>query len=294
MAVVSLPGRRITDIFGLGAKDHAVQGNGLDASDVDDAINIRSWPVSSFYSPDIFASYRVGGRTYFVTPNEGDPRDFDGFSEHARVQDLPLDALAFPNASTLQRSSNLGRLHVTNVNGDLDGDGDFDQLFALGSRSFSIWAADGSLVFDSGDELERIVATAVPACFNCSSDNLDFDARSDDRGPEPETLAIGKVGERQYAFIAPERIGGVFVYEITDPSGPIFQQYINFRDFAVDPDKVCEDRRPISEECAAAGDLEPEGVLFIPAADSPIAAPLAVVTHELSMSATLYRVDPVP
>jgi 2',3'-cyclic-nucleotide 2'-phosphodiesterase / 3'-nucleotidase / 5'-nucleotidase len=294
MAVVSLPTRRITDIFGLGAKDHAVQGNGLDASDVDGAINIRSWPVSSFYSPDIFASYSVAGQTYFVTPNEGDPRDFDGFSEHTRVQDLPLDALAFPQASTLQRSRNLGRLHVTNVDGDIDDDGDFDQLFALGSRSFSIWRTDGSLVFDSGDELEQIVATALPACFNCSSDSLDFDARSDDRGPEPETLAVGKVDERQYAFIAPERIGGVFVYDITDPSGPIFQQYINLRNFTIDPDQVCEDRRPISEECAAAGDLEPEGVLFIPATDSPIAVPLVVVTHELSMSATLYRVDRVP
>jgi hypothetical protein len=106
-------------------------------------------------------------------------------------------------------------------------------------------------------------------------------------------LAVGTVDERQYAFIAPERIGGVFVYDITDPQGPVFQQYINLRDFTVDPDQVCEDRRPISEECAAAGDLEPEGVLFIPAIDSPIAVPLIVVTHELSMSATLYRVDPV-
>jgi hypothetical protein len=293
IAVVSLPSRRITDIFGLGAKDHAVQGNGLDASDVDGTINIRSWPVRSFYSPDIFASYSAAGRTYFVTPNEGDPRDVDGFSEHARVQDLSLDPQAFPDASILQQTTNLGRLRVTNANGDIDGDGDFDQLFALGSRSFSIWASDGRLVFDSGDELEQIVATAVPACFNCSSDNLNFDARSDDRGPEPETLAVGTVDERQYAFIAPERIGGVFVYDITDPQGPVFQQYINLRDFTVDPDQVCEDRRPISEECAAAGDLEPEGVLFIPAIDSPIAVPLIVVTHELSMSATLYRVDPV-
>jgi len=124
-----------------------------------------------------------------------------------------------------------------------------------------------------------------------SGGSIRFDERSDDRGPEPESLAVGQVGARHYAFIAPERIGGLYVYDITDPASPLFQQYINYRDFTIDPAEVCEEARPISESCARAGDLEPEGVLFIPAADSPIGAPLVVVTHELSTSTTLYRVD---
>lgn len=104
---------------------------------------------------------------------------------------------------------------------------------------------------------------------------------------------MGQIGARHYAFIAPERIGGLYVYDITDSVSPVFQQYINFRDFAVNPAEVCEEAKPLSESCAKAGDLEPEGVLFIPATDSPIGAPLVVVSHELSTSTTLYRVDQV-
>jgi len=293
MAVVDIPDRRIADIFALGSKDHSVPGSGLDASDADGEINIRPWPIRSFYTPDIFAAYDVQGQTFLVTPNEGDPRDSDGFSENVRVRDLTLDPGAFPDAASLQQDRNLGRLRVTNVDGDVDGDGAFDQLFVLGSRSFAIWTAEGALVFDSGDDLEQIMAEAVPSCFNCGGGRIRFDEWSPARGPEPEALTIGQVGGRDFVFIVPERIGGVYVYDITDPAAPAFQQYINFRDFTVDPSEVCEEKQPASEECVAAGDLEAEGVLFIGAADSPIDAPLVVVTNELSTSATIYRVDDV-
>jgi hypothetical protein len=193
----------------------------------------------------------------------------------------------------LQQDGNLGRLRVTNADGDADGDGDFDQIFVLGARSFAIWTATGRLVFDSGDDLEQIVAEAVPQCFNCSDSSINFDGQSPDRGPEPETVALGAVGGRKYAFIAPERIGGVYVYDVTNPAAPAFQQYINFRDFSIDPSEVCEENQPLSEECAQAGDLGPEGVLFIPATDSPIGVPLIAVAHELSTSTTLYRIDEV-
>ncbi len=294
VAVIDLPGARILRIVPLGSKDHRLPGNGLDASDVDGAINIRPWPIRSFYQPDIFAPYRVGGQTFFVTVNEGDPRDFDGFSEQVRVRNLNLDSTAFPDGMALQEDRNLGRLTVTNVEGDGDGDGDFDQIFLLGSRSFATWTEDWELIFDSGDDLEQITARAAPAFFNTPDDQTKFDAKSNERGPEPETLAVGRVGSRQYVFIAPERIGGVFVYDITDPANPAFQQYINFRDFTIDPAEVCEKNKPQSETCAQAGDLGPEGVLFISGEESPIDVPLVVVVHEVSDSTTIYRVDEVP
>jgi 2',3'-cyclic-nucleotide 2'-phosphodiesterase/3'-nucleotidase/5'-nucleotidase len=293
MAIVDLPARSLREVVALGSKDHSRPENALDASNVDGEINIRPWPIRSFYEPDIFAAYDVGGETFLVTPNEGDPRDFEGFSEVVRVRALRLDPEAFPDAASLQEDRNLGRLRVTNVEGDGDGDGDFDQIFVLGARSFAIWDARARLVFDSGDDLEQIIAEALPECFNCADSNIRFDSQSDDRGPEPETLTVGEVGSRPYAFIAPERIGGVYVYDVGDPQEPVFQQYINFRNFAIDPDQVCEEARPKSEECERAGDLGPEGVLFIPRADSPIDAALVVVSNELSSSATLYRVDEV-
>ncbi len=294
VAVVDLPGARFLEILPLGAKDHSLPGTGLDASDVDGAINIRPWPIRSFYQPDNFAPFRVGGQTFLVTANEGDPRDFDGFSEEIRVRRLTLDPAAFPNAAELQEDRNLGRLRVTNVEGDSDGDGDVDRIFHLGSRSFTIWTENWVPIFDSGDDLEQVTAQAVPSFFNTTDDATQFDTKSDDRGPEPETLAVGQVGARQYVFIAPERIGGVYAYDITDPAAPTFQQYINFRNFGVDPAAVCEKDKPQSKDCAASGDLGPEGVLFIPKDASPIDAPLIVVVHEVSDSTTVYRVDEVP
>ena len=293
IAVLDIPRAKVVSILPLGTKDHREPGNGIDASDQDDAINIRPWPLRSFYQPDVFAAYRVGGRTFLVSANEGDPRDFDDYTELVRVRDLPLDKNAFPDAASLQENRNLGRLRVTNVDGDSDGDGDFDEIFLLGSRSFGIWTTDWQLVFDSGDALEQITAKAVPQAFNTAGDKTGFDLKSDTRGPEPETLAVGQIGSRTYAFIAPERIGGIYAYDITDPSAPIFQQYINFRDFAIDPDQVCEEKKPQSDDCAQAGDLEPEGVLFIPASNAPTGVPLIVLVHEVSDSTTLYRIEQV-
>jgi 2',3'-cyclic-nucleotide 2'-phosphodiesterase / 3'-nucleotidase / 5'-nucleotidase len=294
VAVIDLARPAIARIFALATKDHGRPGAGLDGSSVDGEIHIRPWPIRAFYHPDGFAAYQVAGEIFLVSANEGDPRESTAFVEEAQLRTLTLDAEVFPNAAVLQEERNLGRLRVSRVDGDLDGDGAFDAVFAYGGRSFAIWNGAGELVFDSGDELERIIAEAVPACFNCSGGGSRFDERSDDRGPEPEALALGRIGGRDYLFLAPERIGGLYVYDITEPQAPVFQHYVNFRDFSVDPRRVCATDRPVSEACAAAGDLEPEGVLFIAAADSPIGAPLVVLTHELSTSATIWRVDAEP
>ena len=90
--------------------------------------------------------------------NEGDARDYGGFSEEARVKDIVLDPSAFPDHVALQQEGKLGRLKITTANGDSDGAGDFDQLFSYGARSFSILDASGAMVFDSGDDLEQITA----------------------------------------------------------------------------------------------------------------------------------------
>lgn len=288
LAEVDLLLRRIIALRPLGTRNLNRPGNGIDASDADGRINIRPWPVLGYYQPDGIAAYRAQDRTFLVMANEGDPREF----EDARVGDLPLDLTVFPNAVRLQRDDNLGRLRVTNVEGDTDGDGDFDRLFTLGTRSFSIRATGGQLVFDSGDAFERITAAAVPEAFNTPDDETEFDGTSDARGPEPEQVTVGRIGGRDYAFIVLERIGGVMVYDITRPSAPRFQIYINNRNFDVDPDEVCVDNRPKSPACAAAGDLGPESVLFIPATRSPIRAPLVIVAHETSDSITIFRIDP--
>ena len=281
LGILDLHTGNFTDVVGLGFKDHSAPENGLDASNEDGEINITTYPnLFGIYQPDAIATYTVDGETFLVTANEGDARDFDGFSEEARVADLLLDPDAFPNAEELQAESALGRLIVTDTMGDIDGDGDFDQLFTFGGRSFSIFDEDGNLIFDSGRAFETITANLLPLEFNSDNDENDsFDSRSDDKGPEPEGITIGRIGDQIIAFIGLERIGGVISYDITDPENPVFVDYINNRDFQGDV------------EAGTAGDLGPEGLLFISATDSPNGNPLLVVTNEVSGSTTIYSVE---
>jgi Choice-of-anchor I domain len=169
--------------------------------------------------------------------------------------------VAFPDPAVPKNNANLGRLNITNTLGRNPVTGAFEQLFAFGTRSFSIWSETGDLVFDSSDQLEWITAMTYPSNFNASNTSNDFDNRSDDKGPEPEGIAIGTVGGNTYAFIGLERIGGVVAYDISDPHRPVFITYVNRRDFGAAPGTP------------QAGDLGPEGMLFIDEKDSPIKGP---------------------
>jgi hypothetical protein len=271
LAVLDVRAATVTDILPLGTKDHGIAGNGLDASDRDGRINIATWPVRGMYMPDAIASFTVRGQTYLITANEGDDR-----GENRRVSTLTLDAGAFPDGAVLKQADNLGRLNVSSVDGNTGPGGSFTQLFSYGARSFTIWSADGTKVYDSGDTLEQLTAAALPADFNSDNEeNGTLEDRSDNKGPEPEGVAVGSIGSRTYAFVGLERIGGVMSFDVTDPRAPQFVQYVNNRDFsATDP--------------ALAGDLGPEGVLFIPRAFAPKREPLLVVANEISGTTSIY------
>lgn len=283
IAILDLLTGEFTDVVGLGFKDLSDPANALDVSNKDGAIQFSTFDnLYGMFQPDAIAAYTAASKTYIVTANEGDSRDYDGFSEEARVKDLDLDPTAFPDAASLQEDDVLGRLKVTTTLGDTDGDGDYDELYAFGGRSFSIFDEDGNLVFDSGDEFERIIAEQIPDFFNATNDENEFDDRSDDKGPEPEGVTIGKIGGQTLAFIGLERIGGFMVYDITDPLSPFFLEYVNNRDFSGDP------------EAGTAGDLGPEGLLFVDAKDSPNGRAMLVVTNEVSGSTTVYSAVPEP
>lgn len=258
-----------------------VSANGLDASNKDGVINIRSWPVKGMYMPDSIASYKVGRYHFLVTANEGDTRDYDGFSEEASIGDLDLDPVIFPNAAALQDGANLGKLLTSTTMGQNPETGLYEELYSIGARSFSIWTQRGTLVYDSGDDIEWITAMASPEFFNTSNTKNKFDDRSDDKGPEPEGVVIGQIGCDTYAFIGLERIGGVVTYNITDPTKPRFVDYINTRDFTADV------------ETPEAGDLGPEGLVFISAKDSPNGRPLLVVGNEISGTTRIYQISSV-
>lgn len=169
----------------------------------------------------------------------------------------------------------------------------YDQLYSYGARSFSIRDANGTLVWDSGAEIERFIASDecrlgslrnIPCAdfFNSGHDEGDArDSRSDAKGPEPEGLTLGQVNGRTLAFVGLERIGGVLVYDITDPRAPVRLDYLNTRDeWLMDPPVL-----------ATAGDLGPEGLVFIHADQSPNGRHLLVVGNEVSGTTAVMQLN---
>ena len=189
--------------------------------------------VLGMYHPDAIASYEANGKTYLVTANEGDARDYDGYSEEIRGGDILddfSDLFFFEGKGQLKNDKMLGRLRTTTyppltaIEGTRkSGEQILSKLVAYGARSFSIWCAQTrALVYDSGDEFEQITLATVPDIFNASNDEPDADARSDDKGPEPEGVIVATIDGTPYAFITLERVGGVMVYDISDPANAAF------------------------------------------------------------------------
>ena len=274
LAVVDIASGEIIGLVSLGFKDHNQPGAGLDASDKDGGINIRNWPVLGMYMPDSIVAYTANGETFIISANEGDSRDYDGYSEETRVADLTLDPTAYPDAALLQAEENLGRLKITTATGDADGDGDVDQIYSFGARSFTLWDSQGALVWDSGDQFERSLAERVPDFFNAQSGD-EMDSRSDDKGGEPEAATIGVIDGYTYAFIGLERMSGIFVYDVSDPTAPIFVDYAS-------------NWNPADNT----GDTSPEGFKFVSAEESPTGSPLLIVANEFSGTVSVWAVNP--
>ncbi|MFD2917884.1 choice-of-anchor I family protein [Psychroserpens luteus] len=280
IGVIDLTTNTITDIFPLGLKDHSLPGNTLDTSNDTDFIFMANWPIKGMYMPDAIASYKIGDITYLVTANEGDAREYDAFEEEVSIGNITLDPSIFNNQDQLALDANLGALSITNATGDTDNDGDFDEIHVFGTRSFSIWnTTTSSLMFDSGDDFERITAAdpVYGALFNASNSNNSFKNRSDNKGPEPEGVTVAEIDGEFYAFITLERVGGFMTYNVTNPSNPVFENYVNNRDLGDDE----------------GGDLGPEGILYISPEDSPTDTALIVLSNEVSSTVSVYSLDEV-
>lgn len=277
VAVVDIAKAEITDILPLGLKDWQGRSWMLDASDKDGMVAFSPWPVHGCLMPDSIDAFTDRGVTYFITANEGDGREYGDYADEVRVKKAKLDPVAFPTADLLQDEAVLGRLKIIPDLSDTDGDGDMDRLVHFGGRSFSIFTAAGAMVYDSGDDFAVHTATYYRDWFNTSNDEHEFDGRSDDKGSEPEAIAVGVMGKRRLAFIGLERMGGIMVYDISEPTMPYMVDYIMDRDFSGDP------------KAGEAGDLGPEGIQFVPAYLSHTGNALLIVGSEVSGTTTLYE-----
>ncbi len=311
IAVIDLTSNRVERIFGLGFKDHSIPGNELDASQKD-GVNIQSLPVMGIYMPDAIASYTVAGKTYLITANEGDSREdwLNGITDQTSCETAGyffsaddgicvdefsakdyydsdnvtlVDSEGNPYFATrggFGEDNQLRRLkfsYFTTV--AMNGGTEFEKLYAYGARSFSIWDAETGLqVFDSASDFEVLTAQIYGSDFNNDNAENTGDDRSDNKGPEPEGVAVGAINGHTYAFVGLERMGGVMVYDVSNPYAPEYVMYTNNRDVATD-------------NIEAAGDLGPEGITFVSAADSPNGSPLVLVANEVSGTVAVYQID---
>jgi 3-phytase len=288
VAVVDVATGTVTAVKSMGLKDHSTNdtgyfingeevGNRLDASDRDGVDgNLQNWNVKGLYMPDSVAGFTQGGQQYYVTANEGDGRDYDGFLDEIRIGDivsgdkdnpdnftidpaLEAELIAAHGVDWQTSDAKLKRLTATTT-GDLDGNGTIDELQVFGGRSFSILDADGDMVFDSGDFLESVIASDFP--------DLWVEGRSDNKGPEPEAVVVGEVAGNTLLFLGLERSSAIAVFDLTDLSDVTFVDMI-----------------------FTAGDVSPEGLAFF--TDAGGMSYLAV-SNEVSGTTSLYSVTPVP
>ncbi|KXH85396.1 choice-of-anchor I family protein [Chryseobacterium kwangjuense] len=277
VAEINLATKTISGIWGLGKKDMSLPGNGFDASDNNGEVLIANWPVKAYYIPDAVQNYKVGNTNYIVTANEGDEKDLSGYSERTTVgaNTYTLDPALFPQANVLKASHNLGRFRVSSATGNTDADADFEEIAALGARSFSIFNADTKqLVYDSGDRFERYIAAYHPLIFNADNEANGAKNRSRAKGPEPEGVALATINGQTYAFITLERTGGVMVYNITDPNNPTFTDYKHSRSTS-----------------AYGGDNGPEGITYIAPGNTTTGKGYIIVANEISGTLSTYEVN---
>lgn len=237
IGILDLQTNTFTNVVGLGAKDFSLPGNTIDPLN-NGNVNFINANVKGLYMPDGIATYDVDGKTYLVTSNEGDFREDDG------------DRSA---ASSLGATGDLANIRISNT------DSSAGDLYAAGARSFSIRDADGNLVYDSGDILDK----------EAFARGIYDDGRSRDKGVEPEGVDLFTLGGRTIAAVGLERTlkGAIALFDITDPTK------VSFIDMIVSD-----------------GDLAPEGLVAFEIGGKSYLA----FANEGSNTTSLFSISAVP
>ena len=309
VAIVDLVNKTILDVAPLGFKDWSAAGLVYDGSNKDSGTNgtfanpisYAGVPLKGMYMPDTIASMQKGGETFLLTANEGDARDYDCYKEESTFADVAgADSFAsfWDTANDAVKAENKLGVQKTTLAFPTTApvSGTATNLYVFGGRSFSIWNSSGELVWDSGSQLEEIALRDYPTAFNSDSSDsaatpqlmvsgqpARMDRRSTSKGVEPEALAVGTIGAQTFAFVGLERMGGIMVYDVSNPTAPSFVRYKNaaLEGLALSP---------ANNTTPGSYDVSPEGMVFVPAAASPNSKPMLIVASELSGTTTMYEV----
>ena len=259
-----------------------------DTSDRDAGAGPRTYAnVVGASQPDAIAGFKMGSGYYFLTANEGDAREYTCLDDDLRASALKVDPRRFPDWKTLSGSAALGRAKVNPTMGDKDGDGDIDTIHLRGSNSMTMYR-NGLVIWDSGDLLDQIQTAAFGVANINGSHSLSADKatmnyvgqdRSDDKGAEPEGVAVGMVGDRRIAVLGLERMTALAVFDITQPRSPVFIEWLQM----------------VPTKATPAKDVKywsPEGIVFVAADKSPSGKALIITSYELSGSLSIHQIEP--
>ena len=306
IATIDMATKAILEISGLGYKNHSVAGKGLDAI-ADGTAKVENQTVSGMYQPDAIASLKgADGTNYVVTANEGDARSYacllGGTSTSTlESEDSKISSIYDSTDSTITAVSKaVGSLVVTPfapatarsiaVNGSTK----VKTAYSFGARSFSVWRpanVEGvdtmDQVWDSGDLLETLTAQLNPNGYNSDWNTTNggpnaLESRSTKKGPEVEGVAVGSAYGSQWIVVGMERDGGIALFNGDDPLKPVFVDYINT--------SVREGNLIAGKAMSTAGDVSPEGIMFVSPEDSPTGSALVVVSYELSGTVGIYEI----
>ena len=298
IAVLDIDEGKFTGIYSCGFEDYSVTP--VDINKKDDAYEPRKYEgLMGIRMPDGIAAFEIGGVTYLVTANEGDAREW-GEDETEYLNETEID---FEEEGAQSPAGN-----IKNEDGALEGkvvffgvedeegtgyDGLVDGVdYLFGGRSFTVYqVSDDAIaeIYTSGSEFESMTAEYLPEYYNCSNDNAVLDDRSGKKGVEAESITVGEIDGKTYAFIALERIGGIMVYDVTNPASPSYVNYINTRDFDdIIPGSAEYDGGEL-DKWVTGGDVAPEGLYFIPASASPTDSDLLLAACEVSGTVAVYE-----
>ncbi|MDO5403003.1 MAG: choice-of-anchor I family protein [Eubacteriales bacterium] len=276
VAVLDLTKAEYSGIYSAGFEDYSTTAIDIDKKDEKYVAKTYA-SLMGIRMPDSITAYTVDGQDYIVTANEGDSRDWDGYLNELEVN-FGKGKASPTGAITAENSGLTGKV-VFFDSSDYEGlSSEKDYLF--GGRSFTVYkVTDNGIeeVYTSANELETKTAALIPDNFNCSNDDKTIDDRSGKKGVEAESVTLGTVGEKTYAFVGLERIGGIMVYDISDPANVSYVNYINSRDFSED----------------IAGDVSPEGLCFVSASESKTGKPMLLAACEVSGTVAVYDITEV-
>ena len=277
---------KFENISSLGTITQTIDASDRDGTSAGKLTSIND-VVKGLPMPDTITQFSRGGSTYLVTVNEGDARGDD--NDIARGSTSGLIDTSNSGDGDLYYTGNIsntgiGRLQILKDMGNLDGDAGIEDPTMVGTRSFSIWnASTQARVFDSASMIEQYVADNDPTTFNMNDGlTTKYDERSDDKGPEPEALAFGTIGGRDYVFVGAERQNGIFQFDITDFGNVSITSYFNTASSTAD---------------SGGAFISPESIAFLNAANNPTGQNLLVVGYEgtgSNGSIAVFSVVPEP